>query len=82
MAAVVGFAFLVTVVTPCGKRVFLLVVATIPNAMPCMATTAATVKKAAFGCSKSPADAGKKIADCGSPSPALPKGRESILAVF
>ncbi|MCF2637418.1 MULTISPECIES: hypothetical protein [Prevotella] len=45
MAAVVGFAFLVTVVTPCGKRVFLLVVATIPNAMHCMATTAATVKK-------------------------------------
>ena len=45
MAAVVGFAFLVTVVTPCGKQVFLLVVATIPNAMRCMATTAATVKK-------------------------------------
>ena len=39
-------------------------------------------KKEAFGRSKSPADAGKKIADCGSPSPALPKGRESILAVF
>ena len=45
MAAVVGFAFLVTVVTPVGKQVFLLVVATIPNAMRCMATTAATVKK-------------------------------------
>ena len=54
MAAVVVFAFLVTVVTPVGKQVFLLVVATIPNAMRCMATTAATVKKAAFGRSKSP----------------------------
>ena len=60
MAAVVGFAFLVTVVTPCGKRVFLLVVTTIPNAMRCMATTAATVKKAAFGRSKSPPLAVKK----------------------
>ena len=47
-----------------------------------MTPAAATVKKAAFGRSKSPADAGKEIADCGSPSPALPKGRESILAVF
>ena len=45
MAAVVGFAFLELAVTPVGKRVFLLVVATIPNAMRCMATTAATVKK-------------------------------------
>ena len=45
MAAVVGFAFLLTAVTPVGKRVFLLVVTTIPNAMRCMATTAATVKK-------------------------------------
>ena len=60
MAAVVGFAFLVTVVTPCGKRVFLLVVTTIPNAMRCMATTAATVKKAAFGRSISPPLAVKK----------------------
>ena len=45
MAAVVGFAFLVTVVTPVGKQVFLFVVTTIPNAMRCMATTAAMVKK-------------------------------------
>ena len=45
MAAVVGFAFLVTVATPVGKQVFLLVITTIPNAMRCMATTAATVKK-------------------------------------
>ena len=31
MAAVVGFAFLELAVTPVGKRVFLLVVATIPQ---------------------------------------------------
>ena len=60
MATVVGSAFLVTVVTPCGKRVFLLVVTTIPNAMRCMATTAATVQKAAVGRSKSPPLAVKK----------------------
>ena len=52
MAAVVGFAFLVTVTTPVGKRVFLLVIIT--NAMRCMATTAGMVKKAAVGRSKSP----------------------------
>ena len=46
MAAVVGFAFLVTVATPVVKRV--------PNAMRCMATTAGMVKKAAVGRSKSP----------------------------
>ncbi len=45
MAAVVGFAFLLTAVTPVGKRVFLLVITTIPNAMRRMATTAAMVKK-------------------------------------
>ena len=60
MAAVVGFAFLVTAVTPVGKRVFLLVITTIPNAMRCMATTAGMVKKAAVGCSKSPPLAVKK----------------------
>ena len=60
MAAVVGFAFLVTVVTPCGKRVFLLVVATIPNAMLCMTTTAVMVQKAAFGRKKRPPLALKK----------------------
>ena len=60
MAAVVGFAFLVTVATPVGKRVFLLVVATIPNAMLCMTTTAGMVQKAAFGRSKSPPLAVKK----------------------
>ena len=81
MAAVVVFAFLVTVVTPVGKQVFLLVVATIPNAMRCMATTAATVKKAAIGCSKSPPLAVKKQLLV-SPSLTLPKGREFILAVL
>ena len=60
MAAVVGFAFLGVAVASVGKQVFLLVVATIPNAMRCMATTAATVKKAAFGRSKSPPLAVKK----------------------
>ena len=60
MAAVVGFAFLVTVATPVGKRVFLLVITTIPNAMRCMATTAGMVKKAAVGRSKSPPLAVKK----------------------
>ena len=45
MAAVVGFAFLVTVATPVGKRIFLLVITTITNAMRCMATTGGMVKK-------------------------------------
>ena len=81
MAAVVGFAFLVTVVTPVGKQVFLLVVATIPNTMLCMTTTAATVQKAAGGRSKSPPLAVKKQLIV-SPSLTLPKGREFILAVF
>ena len=82
MAAVVGFAFLWVAVASVGKQVFLLVVATIPNAMRCMATTAATVKKAAFGRSKSPPLAVKKQLLIGSPSPALPKGREFIPVVF
>ena len=60
MTAVVGFAFLMTVATPVGKRVFLLVITTIPNALRSMATTAATVKKAAVGRSKSPPLAVKK----------------------
>ena len=81
MAAVVGFAFLVTVATPVGKRVFLLVITTIPNAMRCMATTAATVKKAAVGRSKSPPLAVKKQLIV-SPSLTLPMGREFVLVVF
>ena len=62
MAAVVGFAFLLTAVTPVGKRVFLLVITTIPipNAMRRMATTAGMVKKTAVGRSKSPPLAVKK----------------------
>ena len=81
MASVVGFAFLWLSVTPVGKLVFLLIIPTIPNAMLCMTTTAATVQKAAFGRSKSPPLAVKKQQFVG-PSPALPKGREFILAVF
>ena len=73
MATVVGFAFLWLSVTPVGKRVFLRVVAAIPNAMLCMTTTAATVQKAAFGRSKSPPLAVKKTADC-KPLPNPPQG--------
>ena len=72
MAAVVGFAFLWLSVTPVGKLVFLLVVATIPNAMLCMTPTAAMVQKAAFGRSKSPPLAVKKQLIV-SPSLTLPK---------
>ena len=81
MADVVGFAFWGLAVTPVGKRVFLRVVATIPNAMLCMTTTAGMVQKAAFGRKKRPPLAVKKqmIVD---PSLTLPKGREFILAVF
>ena len=60
MAVVVGFAFLGLSVTPVGKRVFLLVVATIHNAMLSMTTTAGMVQKAAVGRSKSPPLAVKK----------------------
>ena len=60
MATVVGFAFWGVAVTPVGKQVFLLVVATIPNAMLCMTTTAGMVQKAAFGRSKRPPLAVKK----------------------
>ena len=81
MADVVGFAFLGVAVTPVGKRVFLHVVATIPNAMLCMTTTAATVQKAAGGRKKRPPLAVKKQMIVG-PSLTLPKGREFILAVF
>ena len=74
MADVVGFAFWGLAVTPVGKRVFLFVVATIPNAMLCMTTTSVMVHKAAFGRSKSPPLAVKKqlLIEC--LSPALPKG--------
>ena len=81
MAAVVGFAFWGKAVTPVGKRVFLRVVATIPNAMLCMTTTAGMVQKAAGGRSKSPPLAVKKQLIV-SPSLTLPKGREFVLVVF
>ena len=81
MAAVVGFAFLWLSVTAVGKLVFLLVVATIPNAMLCMTTTAGMVQKAAVSRSKSPPVAVKKQLIVG-PSLTLPKGREFILVVF
>ena len=81
MAAVVGFAFLWLSVTAVGKLVFLLVVATIPNAMLCMTTTSVMVQKAAFGRSKSPPLAVKKQ-QLVSPSPALTKGWEFVLVVF
>ena len=67
--------------TAVGKRVFLLVVADIPNAMLCMTTTAGMVQKAAGGRKKSPPLAVKKQLIVG-PSLTLPKGREFILAVF
>ncbi len=81
MATVVGFAFLWLSVTPVGKQVFLFVVATIPNAMLCMTTTAGMVQKAAVGRSKSPPLAVKKQLIV-SPSLTLPKGREFILTVL
>ena len=60
MAAVVGFAFLGVSVTPVGKRVFLRVVSAIPTVMHGMTPSVVTVKKAAFGRSKSPPLAVKK----------------------
>ena len=56
----VGFALVWLVVPIVGKRVFLRVVSTIPTVMHGMTTAAATVKKAAFGRSKSPPLAVKK----------------------
>ena len=81
MADVVGFAFLGVEVTLVGKRVFLHVVATTPNAMLCMTTTAGMVQKAAGGRKKRPPLAVKKQLIV-SPSLTLPKGREFILAVL
>ena len=81
MAAVVGFAFLWLSVTPAGKLVFLLVVAATSNAMICMTTPAGMVQNAAGGRKKRPPVAVKKQLIV-SPSPALLKGREFILAVF
>ena len=68
----VGFARVCLSVTPVRKRVFLLVVVTIPNAMLCMTTTSVMVQKAAFGRSKSPPLAVKKQLIV-SPSLTLPR---------
>ena len=54
MVTAVGFAWVCLSVTPVGKRVFLLIVATIPTVMHGMTTAVTTVKKAAVGRSKSP----------------------------
>ena len=55
-----GFALMALVVTPVGKRVFLLIVTTITSVMRGMTPAATTVKKAAIGRSKSPPLAVKK----------------------
>ena len=80
VAAAGGFALVELVVTPVGKRVFLLVVTTITTVMRGMTPAATTVKKAALGRSKSPPLAVKKHS-IESPSLAFPKGREFLLAV-
>ena len=67
--------------TPVGKRVFLLIVPTITTVMRGMTPAATTVKKATLGRSKSPPLAVKKHF-IESPSPAIPNGREFLLAVF
>ena len=69
------------VVTPVGKRVFLLIDPTITTVMHDMTPAATTVKKAALGRSKSPPLAVKKHF-IESPSPVIPNGREFLLAVF
>ena len=66
---------------PVGKRVFLLAGTTITTVMRGMTPAATTVKKAALGRSKSPPLAVKKHF-IESPSPAIPNGREFLLAVF
>ena len=62
MAADGGFALAWTAVPTVGKRVFLRAVSTIPTVMHRMTSSPATVKKAAYGRSKSPAFAGTKTA--------------------
>ena len=77
-----GFTLAWMAVPTVGKRVFLRAVSTIPTVMRCMTPSPATVKKAAYGRSKSPAFAGTKTAANRGPSPNPPKGREFLLAVF
>ena len=77
----VGFARVCLSVTPVRKRVFLLIVPTIPTVMHGMTTAATTVKKAALGRSKSPPLAVQKQQLVDDP-PNSPKGRDFILAAF
>ena len=77
----VGFAWVCLSVTPVRKRVFLLIVLTIPTVMHGMTTAAATVKKAALGRSKSPPLAVQKQQLVDAP-PNSPKGWDFILAAF
>ena len=60
VASAGGFALVELVVTPVGKRVFLLIDPTITTVMHDMTPAATTVKKAALGRSKSPPLAVKK----------------------
>ena len=60
MTDAVGFALVGLEPMSVGKRVFLLAIVTIPTVMRCMTTASPTVQKAACGCKKSPAVAGKK----------------------
>ena len=77
----VGFAWVALVATPVRKRVFLLIVPTIPTVMHGMTTAATTVKKAALGRSRSPPLAVQKQQLVDDP-PNSPKGRDFILAAF
>ena len=77
----VGFAWVCLSVAPVGKRVFLLIVPTIPTVMHGMTTAATTVKKAALGRSKSPPLAVQKQQLVDAP-PNSPKGWDFILAAF
>ena len=77
----VGFAWVCLSVAPVGKRVFLLIVPTIPTVMHGMATAATTVKQAALGRSKSPPLAVQKQQLVDDP-PNSPKGWDFILAAF
>ena len=60
VASAGGFALVALVVTPVGKRVFLIIVPTITTVMHSMTPAATTVKKAALGRSRSPPLAVKK----------------------
>ena len=68
MAAVVGFAFLGMAVTPVGKRVFLLVVATIPQRHALHDDNNRHGSKSGQRPFKKSAVGGKKTTDCVIPS--------------